>query len=85
MGLLQERDCHQLGNAGHLARQRGILQKGQSLTCSYTGCEQVNCKLVENPLVRTIYVSSVQAPPVTQMDKFYQKLQAHKDMVGISR
>lgn len=85
MGLLQERDCHQLGNAGHEARKRRILLKGSSLTCSYTECDQVNCKLVENPLVRTVYIASAQTPITTPIDRFYDRLEKHFNMTRASR
>jgi hypothetical protein len=85
MGLLQERDCHQLGNAGHEARKRGILSKRKSLTCPHIDCDQINCKLVEDPPVRTVYVASVQTPPMSQTDKFFQRLQAYADRAGTPR
>jgi hypothetical protein len=85
MGLLLERDCHQLGNAGHEARRRGILQKGESLKCSYMNCDQVNCELVENPLVRTVYIASAQIPVATPVEGFYRRLERHFEITGASR
>ena len=79
--LVEEKDCHQLGNAGHLARKKGIIPKGQSLTCPHTECDQIDCILVTDPPVRTIYIASAQTPTETPQDKFYGRLQKHVDMV----
>jgi hypothetical protein len=82
--VLQEKDCHQLGNAGHVARQKGILARGQSLTCPHIGCDRINCKLLDDPLVRTIYVASAEIPTVTPKERFYKRIEKHFKKTGAS-
>ena len=81
MGLIQERDCSQLGSAGHVARKRGLLAHGKSLTCDYLDCNQVNCIRAENPSFRTIYISGKPSEPISPLESFYNKLQRHQKIV----
>lgn len=81
MGVIRERDCSQLGKAGHLARKSGLLAHGKSLYCSNQECDQINCALIDNPNFRTIYISSKKDEAISPVDAFYRKLQKHMEIV----
>ena len=78
-------DCFQLKNAGDVARQKGILEKGKVLKCPFTNCDRVNCKLVENPSVKTIYITSAQISTVTPINRFYKRLEKYFEIKYVSR
>lgn len=85
MGYLQEADCPQLKNAGDEARQRKLLLKNEVLKCPYTGCDRVNCVLLEQPLVRTVFFESdLKSNTLTNpVDAFYERLKKHFALVEI--
>jgi len=82
MAFVGEKDCYQLANAGDVARAKGLLKPGKSLKCPQTGCDGINCTLLDEPLVRTIYVKSAQIPKQSPIDRFFHRLQEHKNMVA---
>lgn len=81
MAFIGEKDCYQLANAGDVARTKGLLKPEKSLKCPQTDCDRINCTLLEKPLVRTIYVKSAQIPETSPIDKFFQRLQEHQNIV----
>jgi hypothetical protein len=77
MAFLKEGDCPGLRNAGELAREKGLRRNGRVLSCPYNDCDRVNCRLLEEPLVRTIRIASAQLPRVSPIDRFYRRLGIH--------